>query len=81
MLANYYSNERLASIYYAYHVIHRYLEEPFTTHMAEGLFSIARFLINEILDDKPREISLLYPNMNHTISATVVASSIFTENT
>lgn len=61
MLRNFYSNERLANIYYAYHVIHRYLEEPFTSYMAEGLFNIARFLMNETCEQKPKGISHLYP--------------------
>lgn len=57
-LANFYTNERLAGIYYTYHVIHRYLEEPFTSYMAEGLFNIARFLMNETSEQKPTGISL-----------------------
>ncbi|KAK9891411.1 hypothetical protein WA026_014648 [Henosepilachna vigintioctopunctata] len=50
-------NERLSAIYYAYHSLHRYLEEPFTSFLPEALFNIARFLMNEIADNKPKGVS------------------------
>lgn len=62
MMERFNVTERLAGIYYAYHVIHRYLEEPFTSYMAEGLFNIARYIINETVVQKPKGISLLYPS-------------------
>uniref|UniRef100_A0A6P3UIJ5 Intraflagellar transport protein 122 homolog n=1 Tax=Bombus terrestris TaxID=30195 RepID=A0A6P3UIJ5_BOMTE len=34
-----------AEIYYAYHEVHKYVEEPFTSLMPEALFNIARFLV------------------------------------
>ncbi|KAL3283924.1 hypothetical protein HHI36_018092 [Cryptolaemus montrouzieri] len=40
-------NEQLATIYYAYHSLHRYLEEPFTSFLPEALFNIARFLMSQ----------------------------------
>lgn len=61
LLKKYHNNERLASIYYAYHSVHRYLEEPFTSFMPEALFNISRFLMTEITTDRPKGISLLYP--------------------
>lgn len=61
MLNKFKENERLAGIYYAYHAIHRYLEEPFTSYMPEALFNIARFLMTEIHQHRPKGISLLYP--------------------
>lgn len=66
MLERFYKTERLAGIYYAYHVVYRYLEEPFTSYMAEGLFNISRYLINETTTQKPKGISLLYPFNAHT---------------
>lgn len=37
-----------ADIYYAYHEIFRYQEEPFTSFMPEALFNISRYLLNKI---------------------------------
>ncbi|KAG6796046.1 intraflagellar transport protein [Apis mellifera caucasica] len=34
-----------AEIYYAYHEVHKYVEEPFTSLMPDALFNIARFLL------------------------------------
>lgn len=61
MMSNFHKNEHLANIYYAYDWVHRYLEEPFTSQMPEGLFNISKFILNEIVDDKPKGVSLLYP--------------------
>lgn len=61
MLAKFYANERLSGIYYAYHVLHRYLEEPFTSFMPEALFNIARFAMSQLKDSKPKGVSNLYP--------------------
>lgn len=52
---------RLASVYYAYSVIHAYLREPFTSSPPLTLFSICRFVANEIgIGNKqpPKGISL-----------------------
>ncbi|GJQ71136.1 hypothetical protein Trydic_g1040 [Trypoxylus dichotomus] len=57
LLEKYYRNERLASIYYAYHSVHKYLEEPFTSFMPEALFNISRFLMTETTVDRPKGIS------------------------
>ncbi|XP_014607385.1 PREDICTED: intraflagellar transport protein 122 homolog isoform X1 [Polistes canadensis] len=42
MYLSYYNK---ADIYYAYHEIHKYLEEPFTSLMPEALFNISRYLL------------------------------------
>uniref|UniRef100_A0A146KPJ0 Intraflagellar transport protein 122 homolog n=3 Tax=Lygus hesperus TaxID=30085 RepID=A0A146KPJ0_LYGHE len=47
LLENYYLYERYATIYYAYHSIERYSEDPFTAHQLEDLFNIGRYLIQE----------------------------------
>lgn len=65
MLPKYRENERLAGIFYAYHSLHRYLEEPFTSFMPEALFNISRFLMTEITENRPKGISLLYPFLNY----------------
>ncbi|XP_017773799.1 PREDICTED: intraflagellar transport protein 122 homolog [Nicrophorus vespilloides] len=58
MITKYVQNERLAGIYYAYHSLHRYLEEPFTSFMPEALFNIARFLMTETNQKRPKGVSL-----------------------
>lgn len=61
-LADFEQNERLAAIYYAYHAVYRYLEEPFTSYMPEALFNISRFLMTETVQhNRPKGVSLLYP--------------------
>lgn len=59
MLSSFATNERLASIYYAYNAVHHYLEEPFTSFMPEALFNISRFLMTETHNYKPSGISQL----------------------
>lgn len=60
MLVKFRQNEHLASIYHAYHSLHRYLEEPFTSFMPEALFNIGRFLMTETHQNKPPGVSQLY---------------------
>ncbi|KAJ8959436.1 hypothetical protein NQ318_022128 [Aromia moschata] len=50
-------NEKLAEIYYAYNTVHKYLEEPFTSYMPEALFNIARFLMIEAAQRRPKGVS------------------------
>ncbi|CAH0553397.1 unnamed protein product [Brassicogethes aeneus] len=57
LLKNFVENERLAGIYHAYHALYRYLEEPFTSFMPEALFNIARFLLAETHQERPRGVS------------------------
>ncbi|XP_015789085.1 intraflagellar transport protein 122 homolog [Tetranychus urticae] len=52
-----------ADIYFAYHNIHRYIEEPFTSFFPDALFSMARYLYHETLQlDLPgiSKVSILY---------------------
>ena len=58
MLAQFHKNRHLADVYYAYHVVHKYLEEPFTSYLPEALFNIARFLMVETSNDCPRGVSM-----------------------
>ncbi|XP_044767186.1 intraflagellar transport protein 122 homolog [Coccinella septempunctata] len=59
-LRKFHQNERLAELYYAYHSLHRYLEEPFTSFLPEALFNIARFLMSETVKSKPNGVSQFY---------------------
>ncbi len=42
MLAKFKEFQTKANIYYAYHTIQRYTDEPFTSYMPEALFNISR---------------------------------------
>ena len=44
MLENFKEYQNKANIYYAYHTIQRYTDEPFTSYMPEALFNISRFV-------------------------------------
>jgi intraflagellar transport protein 122 len=54
MLARFHEHQRKASIYYAYHTIQRYTDEPFTSYMPEALFNISRYLLHELVRDHPK---------------------------
>jgi intraflagellar transport protein 122 len=59
MLAKFKEFQKKASIYYAYHTIQRYTDEPFTSYMPEALFNISRYLMHELLNDSavPKGVS------------------------
>ncbi|XP_073975880.1 intraflagellar transport protein Oseg1 isoform X2 [Rhodnius prolixus] len=57
MLQKYYEFEKYATIYYAYHSIQRYSEEPFTAYSLEDLFNIARYLMQETKVIQPPGVS------------------------
>lgn len=42
-----------AEIYYVYQTLHRYTEEPFTSHLPEALFNMARFLLHNLAQEIP----------------------------
>ncbi|KAJ3115409.1 hypothetical protein HK098_006954, partial [Nowakowskiella sp. JEL0407] len=44
----YYECIEFAEIYYAYHHIQRYLDQPFTTHLPESLWNMARFVLSSL---------------------------------
>ena len=50
-LKKFHEYQTKANIYYAYHTIQRYTDEPFTSYMPEALFNISRFLMHEIQQD------------------------------
>lgn len=53
-----------SELYHAYHYIYQYVDEPFTSMMAESLFNVARFLLNSLsamgLDRTPYRVSRVY---------------------
>ncbi|XP_054274065.1 intraflagellar transport protein 122 homolog [Macrosteles quadrilineatus] len=57
MITKFHEYEKYSSIYYAYHVIQRYLEEPFTSYQPEALFNIARYLLHETKAVNPTGVS------------------------
>ena len=68
MLTKFREFQKKASIYYAYHTIQRYTDEPFTSYMPEALFNISRFLMHELLFTHPKGVSkfsVLYALAKH----------------
>nr|XP_055048391.1 intraflagellar transport protein 122 homolog isoform X4 [Misgurnus anguillicaudatus] len=57
MLKKFHSFQHLAELYHVYHSIHRYMSEPFSSHMPEILFNISRFLFHNLTKDVPVGIS------------------------
>ncbi|XP_063677481.1 intraflagellar transport protein 122 homolog isoform X2 [Bolinopsis microptera] len=52
-----------AEMYYVYQTLHRYTEEPFTSHLPEALFNMARFLLHNLSQEIPygvSKVSILY---------------------
>ncbi|XP_049276160.1 LOW QUALITY PROTEIN: intraflagellar transport protein 122 homolog [Rhipicephalus sanguineus] len=49
----------LADVYYIYHNIHRYIEEPFTAYLPEALFNMSRYLFHQLMDQSIRGVSLV----------------------
>jgi len=49
MLIKFKKYQRLGEIYYVYHSIQRYADEPFTSHLPEALFNLSRFLMHCIM--------------------------------
>lgn len=47
----------LADLYYVFHGIHCFIEQPFTSFMPEALLNMARYLILRTLKNTPRGIS------------------------
>lgn len=63
MIKLFWSHRRTSEIYYAYHYIHRYIEEPFTSFYPEALFNMARFLLHQTLSECPSgvgRVAILY---------------------
>ncbi|CAG0915966.1 unnamed protein product [Notodromas monacha] len=46
MLRGFEQYQRRAEVYYTYHVVQRYTDEPFTSYTSEQLLNVARFLVH-----------------------------------
>lgn len=57
MLRKFYQYQTKAEIYHLYHSIQRYTDEPFTDHLPEALFNIARYLLHLLLKETPLGVS------------------------
>ncbi|XP_022096034.1 intraflagellar transport protein 122 homolog isoform X1 [Acanthaster planci] len=57
MLAKFHEFQSKAEMYYVYHSIQRYTDEPFTSHLPDALFNMARYLWHAIIKDIPHGIS------------------------
>ncbi|XP_072181762.1 intraflagellar transport protein 122 homolog [Diadema setosum] len=57
MLRKFQEFQAKAEMYYVYHSIQRYTDEPFTSHLPDALFNMARYLWHTILNDIPYGIS------------------------
>ncbi|XP_068714789.1 intraflagellar transport protein 122 homolog isoform X2 [Montipora foliosa] len=57
MLDKFHEYQEKAEIYHLYHSIQRYTDEPFTSHLPETLFNIARYLLHMLVKDIPPGVS------------------------
>ncbi|XP_057296410.1 intraflagellar transport protein 122 homolog [Hydractinia symbiolongicarpus] len=60
ILEKFYEFQRKASIYYVYHTIQRFMEEPFTSQMPEPLFNMGRFLLHSLIKEVPHGVSRVH---------------------
>ncbi|RKO92638.1 WD40-repeat-containing domain protein [Blyttiomyces helicus] len=61
VLAEYQRTKKLADVYYAYHFLQIYMDEPFTSHFPRSLFNIARVVVHYLNHNKqPPGISKVY---------------------
>jgi len=60
MLAKFNKYQLNADMYYIYHHIHRYTEEPFTFLQPDCLFNMSRYLMHAMLKESPSGISKFY---------------------
>lgn len=60
-LEHFHQYYNLSEVYFAYHSVQRYMDEPFTSHQSESLFNMALFVLNYInRNQAPRGISTVY---------------------
>jgi len=61
MVADYRSCVKKSEMYYAYHFIHRYTDEPFTSLLPDALFQTAQYILNNSKDEEtPHGVSKVY---------------------
>jgi intraflagellar transport protein 122 len=59
-IARFYEYQEKAEIYYAYHSIYRYTDEPFTSLLPDALFQTAQYILNHTKEPIPHGISKVY---------------------
>ena len=72
----FYHNLDLADLYYVYHGIHSFIEQPFTSFMPEALLNMARYVVLRTLRDTPTGISRVYPIQSYFLQLVTVNPSI-----
>ena len=60
ILESFYEYQRKAEIYYVYHTIQRYMDEPFTSQLPEALFNMGRFLLHCLIKEAPHGVSRVH---------------------
>ena len=60
-VSQFHSHMDLAELYYVYHRIYCFVEQPFTSHIPEALHNMSRFLVHRTMKTTPRGISKVYP--------------------
>jgi intraflagellar transport protein 122 len=59
-IGRFYEYQEKAEIYYAYHSIYRYTDEPFTSLLPDALFQTAQYILNHTKEPIPHGISKVY---------------------
>ena len=59
-VAKWRDSRRLSEVYFAYDLIHRYTEEPFTSLHPDALFHSSQFLLHHTHNDCPAGVSRVY---------------------
>ncbi|KAJ3332247.1 hypothetical protein HDU76_000838 [Blyttiomyces sp. JEL0837] len=53
LLRSFYKCQELAELYFAYHSVKHYVDEPFTSHLPDSLLNMARFVTQYLLSHRP----------------------------
>ena len=61
-VSQFHSYMDLSELYYVYHRIYCFVEQPFTSHIPEALLNMSRFLAHRTTKTTPRGISKVYPS-------------------
>lgn len=56
-IEEFHSHIENAEMYYVYHEIHRFINQPFTNLLPEALFNMSRFLVLQMMNRTPKYIS------------------------
>lgn len=78
---SYLENEKLATIYYAFHMVHQCINEVFSVCQPETLFNASKIVLSLLdkFNPVPKGISLLYPFSLCELSICFVRNAIFIE--